>query len=263
MPLHAARNTYLVALGAGLLVVALLFVVVARYGDRIKERLTRHEVTVVIPEGLTAHEIDAVLAAQRVTEPGALASLVTASSTEGYLFPDTYRFFAGTSPQRVMEIMVENFDTKTAALFSEHALSTSSIRRHVILASLLEREVTSQEDRRIVAGILERRLAASHPLQVDATICYLKKSTVAELGKPCYPLAPLDFKMDSPYNTYLYKGLPPGPIGNPGLDALTASVNAQASPYWFYLTDPATKRTIFSQTLEEHEGARERYLHSS
>jgi UPF0755 protein len=212
---------------------------------------------------LTAREIDAVLAAQHVTQPGAFSALAATSSAEGYLFPDTYRFFTDTDPARVMRVMRTNFDTKTAAMFTNAGLSTSSIREHVILASLLEREVTSTEDREIVAGILRKRVAAGVPLQVDATICFMKKQSDPDPSVPCYPLTPLDFKTDSPYNTYLYNGLPPGPIGNPGLDALTASVEAKASPYWFYLTDPATKRTIFSRTLKEQNEARARYLGSS
>ncbi len=187
-----------------------------------------------------------------------MSALAVAGGHEGYLFPDTYRFYVGSDPQLVVQTLLDTFERKAAPILAKQP---GAIEKNVIIASLLEKEVTSTEDRRIVAGILKKRLEAGMPLQVDATVCYAKKLISDAIpGAPCYPLEPLDFKIDSPYNTYLYKGLPPGPIGNPGLDALTATVQAQASPYWFYLTDPATKRTIFSTTLAEHNVARKRYL---
>jgi UPF0755 protein len=129
--------------------------------------------------------------------------------------------------------------------------------RNLILASLLEREVSDFKDRQIVAGILLKRLGVGMPLQVDATICYIKKS---EGQEDCYPLQPADFKKDSPYNTYVNRGLPAGPIGNPGRAAIEAAMSPQKSAYWYYLSDPETGKTIFSETLDTHAANRVKYL---
>jgi UPF0755 protein len=106
---------------------------------------------------------------------------------------------------------------------------------------------------------MKKRMNVGMKLQMDATLCYMKE-VVAQAPLPCYPLTSLDFKYDSPYNTYLYKGLPPGPIGNPGTSSIRAALNPRPSPYWFYLSDPLTKRTVFSETLDEHEDNRVKYL---
>lgn len=239
---------------------ALLFAMQSLYGQTILNYFENREVAVTIPEGSTAQEIDAILSAAHVTMPGAFSTLAEAEDKEGYLFPDTYRFFKESAPQRVMEIMTDTFERKAAPLFQD---GTVPIYDTIIIASLLEKEVVDFNERRIVAGVIKKRLAEGMPLQVDATICYIKKVESDPPGQPCYPLTGLDLRIDSPYNSYLYQGLPPGPIGNPGIDALTATVQAQASPYWYYLTDPATGRTIFSKTHEEHEEQRERYLSNS
>src|SRR3989344_6352885 len=121
------------------------------------------------------------------------------------------------------------------------------------IASMLEKEVPHFEDRKIVAGIFEKRLEAGWPLQVYAALCYKKP------GK-CHPLGALDLKRDSPYNTYLYKGLPPTPISNPGLEAIKAALAPQKSSNWFYLSDPETGNTVFAETLDEHNKNRPHYL---
>jgi UPF0755 protein len=128
-----------------------------------------------------------------------------------------------------------------------------------VLASLVEREVPLAEDQRRVAGILEKRLAVGMPLQVDATICHIKKIRAGS-SVGCYPLSPLDFAVDSPYNTYLHMGLPPQPIGNPGIQAIMAVLDPLPSRYWYYLSDPATGKTVWSETLDEQEANRVKYL---
>jgi UPF0755 protein len=93
-------------------------------------------------------------------------------------------------------------------------------------------------------------------LQVDATICYIK----AQQGQGCLPIMKSDKTIDSPYNTYLYRGLPTGPIGSPGSSALSAAANPATSSYWYYISDPKTDETIFARTLDEHNQNIVKYL---
>ncbi|MDD5535535.1 MAG: endolytic transglycosylase MltG, partial [Candidatus Pacebacteria bacterium] len=115
--------------------------------------------------------------------------------------------------------------------------------------------VQSEEEKQIVADILWRRLDTDFPLQVDVTICYGKFQSF----KKCVLSKGL-FELDSPYNTYLYKGLPPTPINNPGIESMRAALNPIANDYWYYLTDRQTGNTIFSETYDEHLDARGKYF---
>ena len=125
---------------------------------------------------------------------------------------------------------------------------------------MIQKEVASSTDEAIVTGILEKRLAAGMPLDIDATICYIKQQQNPTSTKGCYPLAANDYKIDSPYNTYLHKGLPPTPIGNPGADALQAALHPQSSTYWYYLSDPKTGKTIYAATLAQQQANQRKYL---
>jgi len=167
----------------------------------------------------------------------------------------------------VLEKILSNFYAKADPLLSS---DKENYERNFILASILEKEVPDFEERKIVTGILLKRLEVDMPLQVDATLCYIKsyayslneqkESGVDSEIESCYPITKKDKKVDSLYNTYLYKGLPPAPISNPGEEAIQAVLEAKSSPYWFYLSDPRTQKTIFSKTLEEHNINRGRYL---
>lgn len=181
------------------------------------------------------------------------------ASLEGYLFPDTYRLYAATDPERVIEVFLTNFDAKLSSQMREEIRKQQkTIHDIVIMASLIEKEVVSDEDRKIVSGILWKRLQLGIPLQVDATLLYIKK-TRARANTADEKLINADKKIDSPYNTYLYRGLPQGPIGNPGLSAMNAAISPKTSPYLYYLSAP-DGRTIFSRTLEEHNVAKAKYL---
>ena len=133
----------------------------------------------------------------------------------------------------------------------------SGVLRLITIASYLEKEVPGNDDRRIVAGIIEKRLKIGMPIQIDATVLYNKCS-----GRfsECPLLVKSDFKKDSPYNTYTRLGLTPTPISNPSLDAIKAVIEKKDSGYWFYLSDPKTKKTIFSENLEKHNINRAKYL---
>lgn len=227
----------------------------------------RDEILVVIPEGFNVREIDLLLSREGIISKGELTAIAEEKQLEGYLFPDTYRLYRGSRIEAVLEKFSETFKEKAGPLLDTDKNASETL----ILASLVEKEVPDFNDRKIVAGILLKRLASDWPLQVDASICYIKalrQSTSAissaqngsGQAPKCYPLLPLDFKIDSPYNTYLYKGLPIAPIANPGIDAITAVLNSQESPYWFYLSDPKTGKTFFAKTLEEHNKNKTRVL---
>ncbi|PIU16082.1 endolytic transglycosylase MltG [bacterium (Candidatus Gribaldobacteria) CG08_land_8_20_14_0_20_39_15] len=172
---------------------------------------------------------------------------------EGFLFPDTYEFVFGSSISDMLREMLANFKTKISDdLRSEIKKQNKTIYEILIMASLLEKEVKTYSDKQLVAGILWKRLENNWPLQVDATLNYI-------LDKPSAKLFLDDLQVNSPYNTYLYKGLPPGPICNPGLESIKAAVYYKQNPYWYYLSSPSGQ-TIFSETFEEHKAAKAKYL---
>ncbi|MBI2096953.1 MAG: endolytic transglycosylase MltG [Candidatus Sungbacteria bacterium] len=172
---------------------------------------------------------------------------------EGYLFPDTYRVFRDASVEDIVRKMLANFGRRIEAdILQETKSREKTLFQVLIVASLVEEEVESDEDRATVAGILWKRLALGIPLQVDATLVYIK-------GESRAPLTNQDKLLPSPYNTYRYKGLPAGPIANPGLSAIRAALHPISSPYLYYLSPPNAK-TIFSKTLEEHNQAKAKYL---
>lgn len=175
------------------------------------------------------------------------------ASLEGYLFPDTYEIQPSETPKEIIEKMLANFSRKFAGeLQAETARQNKTIFEVLTMASLLEKEVKTFEDKQIVAGILYKRLTIGMPLQIDATVNY-----ITEKNTPSVSLE--DTKISSPYNTYKFRGLPPGPIANPGLESIRAALQPVKSPYLYYLSTPEGT-TIFSKTLEEHNAAKAKYL---
>ena len=175
------------------------------------------------------------------------------ANLEGFLFPDTYRFDKEASAEDIIKKMLDNFDKKLAGdLREEIKRQNKTIFNVVIMASMIEREVIKEEDRELVSGILWKRLRIGMPLQVDSTINYIT-------GKNEAGVSLVDTKIDSTYNTYLYKGFPSGPISNPGIDAIKAAIFPKESDFWYYLSTPKGE-TIFSRTLEEHNLAKAKYL---
>ena len=236
-----------------------------------------NEAAVTIPEGSNIYQVDAILSAALVIKPGALVALQASGAEgdlEGRLFPDTYRFYIGSDATSVVEEMGNDFTAKAEPLFAAAGIDTSTKagqtaeEQALTVASMLEKEVPDQQDREIVAGILLKREKAGMPLGVDATVCYAKllgenAAPSSSYATSCPSLDALDFKIKSPYNTYLYGGLPPGPIGNPGTSSIMAALHPQSSPYWYYLSDPATGKTIFAKTLDEQNANRVKYLVSN
>ncbi len=182
------------------------------------------------------------------------------SGTEGYLFPDTYRIFRDAELADIIGKMVKNFDAKvTQDLRDAIAGQDKSIFEIITMASLIEKEVSSEEDRALVSGILWKRISLGMPLQVDATIAYVKRQATGDKRQDVQKISLEDTKIDSPYNTYRSRGLPRGPIANPGLSAIRAAISPRSSPYLYYLSTP-DGRTIFSRTLEDHNAAKAKYL---
>jgi len=172
---------------------------------------------------------------------------------EGYLFPDTYEISGHLSLQEIVRKMLANFGEKiTPGMKEEIASQKKSLFAIITMASLIEKEVRTPEDKKIVSGILWKRLDAGMPLQVDATIVYVtgKKSTKVSIDET---------KIDSFYNTYKYKGLPIGPICNPGLESIMAAIYPAETDYWYYLSTPRGE-TIFSRTFAQHNAAKAKYL---
>jgi UPF0755 protein len=177
-----------------------------------------------------------------------LKSVPDEINLEGFLFPDTYEFFYGISEKEIVKKMLDNFNKKfTKELREEIKNQNKTIFEILIMASLLEKEVKTFEDKKMASGILWKRLKAGMPLQVDATI-------VCITGKRTSKISIEETKIDSPYNTYKYKGLPLGPICNPGVESILAAIEPEDSGYWYYLSRSVerTEETIFSKTLEEH-----------
>lgn len=180
------------------------------------------------------------------------AFLALAVPLEGKLYPDTYFVPADFTAQQLVDLMLQTFNEETAPLQEKMSQSALSENEILTLASILEREANSPESMRIVSGILQGRMSAGMPLQADASVEYI-------LDKPLKELTPDDLKVDSPYNTYLNRGLPPTPIGNPGIDAIMAVLEPTPSDYVFYITD---NDGVFhyAKTYDEHLDNIERYL---
>ena len=177
------------------------------------------------------------------------------NNLEGYLFPDSYHFPQGLSSQEIIKAFLNNFENKIKANNINLTNNHHSAYENIIMASIIEKEVITESDKRKVADILWRRLEKGMPLQVDASICYALNQTFEDCD-----LRSDSFKIDSPFNTYLYKGLPPAPISNPGIESIKATLNPLPNNNWYYLTNRKTGETIFSQTYEEHQQARQKYL---
>lgn len=176
--------------------------------------------------------------------------------TEGYLFPDTYLFPRESSPSAVIKVLANNFERKFSPELEREAERKDLTQKQVvILASIIERETRYDQDRPIVAGILLKRWQNNWPLQADATIQYAIANSGISSGQALEDWWPVvkkeDLMIDSPYNTYTHKGLPPGPICNPGLATIKAVVYSQQTPYWFYLSDK-DGQTHYAATIEEH-----------
>ncbi len=229
------------------------------------------EISITIPEGYGLREIGDRLAKEKIIgasadlfkvtgEPAKIGGFDAAlandypflaykpvkNGLEGYLFPDTYRFYAATPAATVVRRMLDGYAAKVGTLAQPPDYAT------LIIASLIEREVKDPADRAKVADIIKRRLALGMPLQFDSTVNYAT-------GKSSPSVSSNDLAVDSLWNTYKHTGLPPTPICSPGLDSIKAALAPTANKYLYFLTT-ADGTVIYSKTLEEHNAAKAKYL---
>jgi UPF0755 protein len=223
-------------------------------------RIARGDVftkAVTIPEGENLFEIAARLeqagfgAKQdfldvAAKQTGLVADLdPAATSVEGYLFPDTYHFARKAAPAQILAAMVRRFRAVAGQLGLKE-----DVHRVVTMASLVERETAVDAERPLVASVFTNRLAKNMPLMTDPSIIYGLELD----GRWRGTIYQSDLKLDTPYNTYLHAGLPPGPVANPGLRSLRAAMDPAKSEYLYFVAAGANPqgRSLFSATLEEH-----------
>ena len=239
---------------------------------------TRLTTDVTIKEGLTIDQVFELLEDRGVTTVEKLRDMAANwdyafdwlqdrplgdyHRLEGYLFPDTYKFEMGENPKYVINKMLVNFDAKMEEYIDQYTGEEAEYSLHdiVTIASMIEKETdgTSNEERndyRSIASVIYNRL--EHPegetvgyLQIDATLVYINGGRVPTEA---------DKLIDSPYNTYLYTGLPAGPISNPGITSLLAAMNPDSTNYYFYVLNPETKQHEYTRTYAEHQVLVDRY----
>ena len=221
------------------------------------------EVEVMFPEGYTMMQIFEKLEENKVASVEDLMEaaknfsynysflnpdeLGDQNRLEGYLFPDTYKFYAYMEPSSAINKFLDNYRRRvTAEMEAQAAAMGRTMDEIIIIASLIEKEAGSDSERATIASVIYNRLAQGMPLQIDATVLYAtgKQEIEAEAG---------DLEIDSPYNTYKVTGLPAGPISNPGLASIKAALNPEKTGYLFYALDTATNTHRFFKTYNEHQ----------
>ena len=209
------------------------------------------KIKVTIPEGLNTSEMAQILV-KKIPDFNAPLFVALSKPHEGYLFPDTYFFYENTGAQQVIDAMMQNFNAHVQPV----ALDIKSFGKPetdvISMASIVEKEATSTADRRIVAGVLWKRLKAGMPLQVDPVFYYL-------LGKSSSQLTMKDLATTSPYNLYTHAGLPPTPIDSPGLDAITDTINPTDTKFWFYLSGD-NGIMHYAATLDQQNANKAKYI---
>ena len=233
---------------------------------------TRLTTDVTIKEGLTIDQVFELLDDRGVTSVEKLQDMAANYDyafdwlrdrplgdyhrLEGYLFPDTYTFEMGENPKYVINKMLVNFDAKMDEYMAQYTGEEAQYSLHdiVTIASMIEKE-TDGGDYRNISSVIYNRL--EHPeaetvgyLQIDATLVYLNGGRVPTEA---------DKSIDSPYNTYLYQGLPAGPISNPGMASLLAAMEPESTNYYYYVLNPETKEHEYSRTYAEHQTLVDRY----
>jgi len=233
-------------------------------GDAVVE-----ELTVTIPEGWSLDDIEryfeelGLFSRERFQEAAVmrdiyedfsfLADLERDTILDGYLFPDTYRIYPDSTPESIVRRMLDNFRRRVIdGLAEELAADERSLHEILTLASIIQAESANDEEMPLVAGVFWKRLLEWIPLESDATVNYVLGTNKRQ---PTFA----DTEVDDPYNTYENYGLPPGPIGNPGLPAIRAALAPAEHPYYFFL-HPEEGGIVLSRTFQEHLANKARYL---
>lgn len=220
-----------------------------------------------VPEGSNIFDIARALEAQRVmaaedflsaaTDASSIRDLAPKAKTlEGYLFPSTYRLSHHTTPAQLCKRMTDEFRKEWNRLA---AGQTAEVHRTVTLASLIEKETGVAEERPLIAGVFTNRLEKGMRLECDPTTIYAALLDKRYRGA----IHRSDLASANPYNTYQNAGLPPGPIANPGAQALTAALHPAETNYLFFVAKPSGDSHHFSASIAEHEKAVEAYRHAS
>jgi UPF0755 protein len=219
-----------------------------------------------IPEGYSIYQIAELLAGRNIFDKEAFLKecfdkpllkelKIDGESVEGYLYPCTYDLNPGITPADAIRLMVRKFESVYGSEFAKSASESRMTKREiVILASIIEKEAIAPAERPIIASVFHNRLHRGMPLQSDPTAVYGVRAFAGAVSKS-------DISRNSPYNTYLINGLPPGPIGNPGRDAMEAAIKPAATDFLYFVAKKDGTH-YFSRTLEEHNLAVRRYLRS-
>ncbi|MBI4610986.1 MAG: endolytic transglycosylase MltG [Candidatus Rokubacteria bacterium] len=219
---------------------------------------------VLFPEGGTARELARTLEAEGLTQAEAVQRLsqdarflwtlgLPGPTIEGYLFPDTYRFFKGLTPEEMLGRMVHRLRAKvTDELLAQAESLGLTFHQLLTLASIIEKEAVIREEMPLISAVFWNRMKRDMPLQADPTVQYA-------LGKDRQALTRDDLQVDSPFNTYRIRGLPPGPIASPGKAAIVAALNPAKVNYLYFVSTGDQRRHFFSVTLEQHNSAVARY----
>jgi len=225
---------------------------------------------VVIPEGFTGKQIAARFAKRAgVSEDEMLSLIATGAplfssthpylanayngSLEGYLFPATYRIKAGTTPKQIVGMMLDKFDAETSGLDLSYAKSKGfDLAQVVTLASIIEREVRLSKEYPLVSSVIYNRLAAHMRLQLDSTVFYTLPEGTSVLTSE-------DLRSDNPYNTYVHWGLPPGPLSNPGMEAMQAAAHPADTKYYYYVLTGKDGSQTFATNYQQFLAAVKKY----
>lgn len=209
---------------------------------------------VTFPEGTSSMEMAEILKKSLISfNADGFKNEVSSNNYEGYLFPDTYFFMPNTSPSDIILMMKENFARQTNTYESDILKFKKPLNEVIIMASIIEEEANgSLETKRIVSGILWKRLRLDMPLQVDSAFKYYN-------GKDSYTLTTTDLKDDHKYNTYTNKGLPPTAITNPGIDSIRAAITPTQTEYLYFLSDK-NGDMHYAKTFEQHKANKELYI---
>lgn len=208
-------------------------------------------IKITLREGLTSYEMADILL-DKLQDFNKKEFIKIAEKSEGYLFPDTYFIIPGTNESEIVSTMTNNFNGKIKILEGKIKSFGKPLSDIIKMASILEGEARTLETRQTIAGILWKRISIGMALQVDTSFKYIN-------GKTSKTLTLEDLKLDSPYNSYTNRGLPPTPISNPGLGAIEAAVTPTKTNYLYFLTDDQGNMH-YSATHEGHVLNKEKYL---
>lgn len=211
----------------------------------------RKQIKLTIPEGFTNTEVVNRISALFPNIPK-IEIQNNLLGKEGYIYPETYFFDPDSNIQEIISNLITKSDLKLSSILDPITIDSEEAKRILIIASLVEAEGKNETERHMIAGIIENRLAANMPLQLDATLTYIT-------GRGSSELTQTDLKNPSPYNTYIHTGLPPAPINNPGEESIKAAMDPTKSNYLFYL-HAKNEQIYYAKTYAEHLKNKNKYL---